>query len=188
MMNETLKAIAERFSCRAYSDKVPQRTLLEAIALAAVQAPSGMNRQPWRINVVNSKELIDDMDREGMHNLSLLEDRSSYERILSRGGKLFYNAPCMIVIAVDKENAIGLEMIDCGIAAQNIVLAATSLGLASVHCGMIRHVFTGDRRAEFREKLRIPAGFDCGLGILLGYAEKVTEPHVPDQNKITFIE
>ena len=46
-MNETIKTIAQRYSCRAYDGKLPEKSKLEAIALAAVQSPSGMNRQPW---------------------------------------------------------------------------------------------------------------------------------------------
>ena len=97
-MNETLKTIARRYSCRAYDGKPVEKSKLEAIALAAVQSPSGMNRQPWEIVVVTDKAFIDEMDGDGMKILSEAEDRSTYERFMSRGGKLYYNAPCMILI------------------------------------------------------------------------------------------
>ena len=38
-MNETLKTIAARYSCRAYDSRLPEREKLEAIAKAAVQSP-----------------------------------------------------------------------------------------------------------------------------------------------------
>jgi len=57
-MNETLSTIAKRYSCRAYDGRLPDKGTLETIALSAVQSPSGMNRQPWRIVVVTDKTLI----------------------------------------------------------------------------------------------------------------------------------
>ena len=35
---------------------------VEAIALAGVQAPSGLNQQPWKISVLQNKAMIDEMN------------------------------------------------------------------------------------------------------------------------------
>lgn len=187
-MNSTLKNIAERFSCRDFTDKMVEPAYLEAIAQAAIQAPSGMNRQHWHVIVIKNKEIIAEMEAEGMKFLSSMEDQSMYQRILSRGGKLFYNAPCMILIALKEAYPKGAELIDCGILAQNAVLAATSLGVANVHCGFAGLAFAGSRAAEFKERLKFPTGYECGTSILLGYANTVAPPHTPNQEKITMIE
>lgn len=187
-MNETLKTIAERYSCRDFNGVMPPDQDLQAIAQAAIQAPSGMNRQHWQVIVVKNQELIAQMEEEGLKMLACLEDRSHYERIMSRGGKLFYHAPCMVMLAVKEAFPKGAELIDLGIVAQNVALAATSLGIANVHCGFVGFAFAGDRAAEFKEKLQFPEGYQCGMGILLGYANTVTKPHVPNQEKITVIE
>ena len=187
-MNDTLRTIAERFSCRSFTDKQPEDKYLHAIAEAAIQAPSGMNRQCWHVIVVKNENIIAEMEAEGMNVLSSMEDKSMYHRILSRGGKLFYHAPCMIVIAIKQAYPKGAELIDCGILAQNIVLAATSLGIASLHCGFVVLAFAGERAAEFKNKLKFPEGYECGMGILLGYAKETAPPHVPNQEKITIIE
>ena len=188
MMNDTLKTIAERFSCRSFSDKVPEDVYLQAIAQAAIQAPSGMNRQYWHVIVVKDKNIISEMEAEGMNILSCMDDKSMYDRIMSRGGKLFYNASCMVIIAIKEAYPKGAELIDCGILAQNIALAATSLGVANLHCGFVGLAFAGKRAAEFKTRLRFPEGYECGMGVLLGYAKDITSPHVPDQKKITVIE
>ena len=188
MTNNTLKAISERFSCRAFTDRVPEQSDLDAIALAAVEAPSGQNRQGWQFIVVRNRELIGEMDREGLRVLSRMGNRAMIERIESRGGKLFYNAPCVIVIAVKEALPKGAELIDCGIAAQNIVLAATSLGIASLHCGFVACAFAGDRAADFKQRLKFPPGYECGMGVLLGYAERVSAPHAPDLSKISYVD
>ncbi|HML37773.1 MAG TPA: nitroreductase family protein [Bacillota bacterium] len=187
-MNDTLKTIAGRYSCRSYTDQLPEDEKLMAIAQAGIQAPSGMNRQGWQVIVVKDKNLIDEMEAEGMKILSGMGDKSMYERIMARGGKLFYNAPCMIVVAIKEAFPKGAELIDCGILAQNIVLAATSLGIANLHCGFVGLAFAGGKAADFKRRLKFPEGYECGMGVLLGYAANTAEPHLPDQEKITVIE
>jgi nitroreductase len=187
-MNEVLKTISKRFSCRSYTEKKLEEEHLSAIAQAAIEAPSGMNRQGWQVIIVKDKHLIDEMDVEGMKVLSSMEDKSTFERIMSRGGRLFYNAPCMVVIAITESNPKGAELIDLGILAQNIVLAATSLGIDNLHCGFVGVAFAGEKAAYFKRKLQFPEGYECGLGVLLGYAKEPGQPHVPDKDKITVIE
>jgi nitroreductase len=187
-MNETLRNIAERFSCRDYSDKVPTSEQLNLIAQAAIQAPSGMNRQLWQVIVVKNRDLMSEMEAEGMKTLSSMPDQTMYQRIMERGGKLFYHAPCMIVLAIKEGYPKGAELVDCGILAQNTVLAATSLGINTVHCGFIQLAFAGEKASYFKEKLKFPEGYECGMAVLLGYANTSVSPHMPDQEKITVIE
>ncbi len=185
-MNETLKVIANRYSCRDYKEELPSDEILQAIAEAAVQAPSGMNRQAWRVIVVKNKKLIQDLEAEGLSYLASLEDKSTYQRIMERGGRLFYGAPCMIVVAIDaKEPAL----IDCGILCQNIALAATSLGVANVICGLTGTAFaSGLRTEEFSKRLGFPEGYEFGCSVLLGYAKTTKAPHDSDNNKIMYID
>ena len=186
-MNDTLKIMSERFSCRSFTDEMPDNETLDAIARAAITAPSGMNRQHWQVIVIKNKEIIEDMESQGMKMLSLF-DANMYERIMKRGGKLFYNAPCMILIAVKEAVPKGAELMDCGILAQNIVLAATSLGVANLHCGFAVLAFAGEKAAEFKKRLKFPKGYECGMGVLLGYAKDTAAPHLPNEEKITIIE
>lgn len=187
-MNETLNVIAKRYSCRDFKNEMPPDEILQAIAEAAIQAPSGMNRQAWRVIVVKDQNLIKDMEAEGMSYLAGMEDKSSYTRIMERGGRLFYGAPCMIVVPVDPAQ-YAPALIDCGILCQNIALAATSLGIANIMCGFTGLAFASGLRAEeFSKRLGFPEGYAFGCSVLLGYAKTERPPHVPDKEKITFIE
>lgn len=184
MMNEVLSVIANRYSCRDYREEMPSDEILQAIAEAAIQAPSGMNRQAWRVIVVKNQELMQDLEAEGLSYLASLEDKSTYRRIMDRGGRLFYGAPCMIVVPVDSQQS----MIDCGIVCQNIALAATSLGIGSVICGLTGTAFAnGLRSEEFSKSLGFPDGFMFGCSVLLGYAKTARAPHDPDKDKIIII-
>ncbi len=186
-MNDTLKTIAERYSCRSYTDEMPTAEELQLIANAAIQAPSGINRQAWRVIIVKNKQLIKEMEAEGMNILSAMPDKTMYDRIMSRGGSLYYNAPSLIMVPINPTDYAG-AVLDCGILCQNVALAATSLGLGNVICGLAGLAFAGNRAAEFKEKLGFPTGFEFGAAILIGHASAATSPHEPDKSKISVIE
>jgi len=186
---DTIETIKKRYACRAFSDKMPADEQLRIIAEAAVASPSGMNRQLWRIIVVKNKELLADLEAEGMKNVAALPDKALYDRVMSRGGKMYYNAPCMIVVPIGKAEPAGAELLDCGIVAENIALAATSLGINNLICGLSKMSFAGERRAEFERRLGFPEGYEIGIAVLLGYAANSGgQPHEPDLSKISIIE
>ncbi|HHW25436.1 MAG TPA: nitroreductase [Bacillota bacterium] len=185
-MNETLRVISERYSCRDYLPEMPSEADLRAVAEAAVKSPSAVNRQPWHIIVVKNPKLIAEMEAEGMKRLAEMEDKTHYNRIMERGGRLFYGAPCMIVIACDARG--GISHIDCGIVCQTIALAATSLGIANVICGLAGLIFSGPEGERYERLLGFPEGYKFGCAVLLGYAKTTKPPHEPDYTKISFVE
>lgn len=182
-MNEILRTISQRYSCRDYDGRMPEKEKLEAIALAAVQSPSGMNRQPWQINVITNKSLIEEMDAEGMHILAEAEDKTAYDRFMNRGGTLFYNAPCMFLVLKQP----GTDM-DSGIVCENIALAATSLGLGSVICGMAAIPFNGPNGDALKKKAGFSDGLEFGITVLVGYGKSEGTPHTPDTSKICYVD
>jgi nitroreductase len=182
-MNETLNTIAARYSCRAYDGRPVEKEKLEAVALAAVQAPSGMNRQPWQIVVITEKPFIEEMDAEGMRILASWEDKTAYERFMARGGSLFYNASVIFIILKQPDTEL-----DTGIVTENIALAAHSVGLGNVICGMASVPLSGEKGTAFKEKIAIPEGYEFGMAVLAGYAkEPGGMPHKPDMGKIRML-
>ena len=179
-MNETLRVIAERYSCRSYESRLPEKEKLEAIAAAALQSPSAMNNQPWQIIVVTDKTLIEEMDAYGMKTLAEAPDQTAYARFMDWGGRLFYNAPCMFIILTP-----GGAGVDHGIVSQNISLAAASLGLGSVICGMAGVPINGDN--DFKKRIGFPKGWGYGIAVLVGYAKETKAPHEIDPSKIRFM-
>jgi len=183
-MNETLKTIFERYSCRDFADTPLTDAQIKTLTDAALASPSAMNRQPWYVIMIADKTFIDELDDEGMKILSAAEDKSSYNRIMSRGGKLFYNAPFMVMVASDGSEYASM---DCGILSQNVSLAAHAIGLGSVICGMARIPLSGPRGDEFKKRMKFPDGYSFGIAILVGTAITGKEPHELDMSKVTFI-
>jgi len=183
-MNEVLKAIQERFSCRDYTGKALSNDEVQVLAQAALASPSGMNLQPWHISIVTDKALIDEMDAVGMEVLASAPDKSAYERVMSRGGKIFYNAPCMVVLSTDGS---ALSKFDSGILVENVALAAHSIGLGSVICAMAGIPLGGPKGPELKAKLKFPEGYDFSMAILVGEVQTGKEPHELDPSKVTII-
>ena len=183
-MNETMKSIMERYSCRDFAGTPLTKEQVKALVNAALASPSAMNRQPWHVIVITDKALIDEHDSEGMNVLKSAVDKSAYERVMGRGGKIFYNAPCMIMAASDGSDYAAM---DCGILSQNVSLAAHSLGLGSVICGMARIPLSGPRGDEFKKRMGFPDGYGFGIAVLIGTAKNGKEPHELDENKVTYI-
>ena len=181
-MNDTLKVISERYSCRAYTDQPLTDEQVKAIGKAALAAPSAVNGQPWQIIIVTNKDLIDDIDAAGMKFFSEQEDKGTYNHMMERGGKLFYNAACMAVLAI--RPGAGL---DCGIVCENIALAASSMGLGNVICGLAGASFSGENGKKYMEKLAFPDGYVFGMAVLIGNPVADGKPHPIDENKVTYI-
>jgi len=183
-MQETLKNIAERNTCRDFADTPLTDGQIDDLVSAALSAPSARNLQPWHVVVVKDKALIEEIDSEGMKLLSAEEDKTMYETMMSRGGNLFYNAPCMIVILSDGSK---WGTLDSGILCQTVVLAAQSLGLGTCIVGMAGVPINGPRSEEFRERLKFPEGYTFSIGILIGTAISGKEPHEHDKSKVTYV-
>ena len=57
--NLVIETIMARRSVRMYKDMPVERCKLQKIVECGINAPSGMNKQPWQVRVVDSREYID---------------------------------------------------------------------------------------------------------------------------------
>ena len=183
-MNETLRNINERYTCRDFKSTPLSEEAVEALVTAVLAAPSAVNRQPWHVVMVTDKALIEELDAEGMEILRGEEDQSTYERMMERGGNLFYNAPCLAVVLSDGSK---WGTLDCGILCQNMVLAAESLGLGTCIVGMAGVPLGGSKALEYRERLGFPEGYEFAIGVLVGEIISGKEPHEHDRSKVSYV-
>lgn len=187
MKNETIEVLAKRSSCPAFTDKVPKKDILETIAKAGLQSPSAMNAQPWRVVVVTNKELLNEIEGETVKMISQIPAfKPMHDALVASDKKVFYNAPCMIVIPYDPSDSYG--QIDCGIVGQSIAVAAEALGVANRIIAINSLAFTGNKSDQLKEKLHFPNGYEFGLAVLLGYAAEEKAPHDPDPEKAIYLD
>ena len=183
-MNETMKAITDRYSCRDFKADPLTDEQVKTLVDAALASPSAMNRQPWRLIVIRDKAIVDELDAEGVKVLQGGADGAAFDRIKSRGGKLFYNAPCMIYILQDGSK---WGTLDSGILCQNIVLAAQSIGLATCIVGMAAIPLGGPNGDDIKKRLGFPEGYEFAIAVIAGKANSGKEPHEPDPGKVAYL-
>ena len=139
----TLEAIRERRSIRKFQKATVSDDQLQSILQAAIQAPSGKNRQPWRFVVVKEDkraEMVRIM-REGIANVKARgEEVGSAEWTAN----VMEQAPVTVFIfnpdgvhpwllrPIEQMFREVVDIQSIGAAIQNMLLAAQDLGLGSL--------------------------------------------------------
>ncbi|MDR0578920.1 MAG: nitroreductase family protein [Candidatus Accumulibacter sp.] len=189
-MNEVLHAIAGRYSCRGFSGQPVSRADLETITRAGTQAPSARGNAPWYLAVVTNRELIGQI-RDNAFEVLIRRDKEGHQRIVERGGDLFYNAQALIVVATRPTHDLTPAEFDAGLLTENICLAAHSIGLGTCICGYATnafHVFRSPDGERFSRRLEFPYGYQMTVGILVGHPALSKEPHPADTSVVRFFE
>ena len=185
-MNHTLSLIASRRSHRAYLPQQITREQLQALLNAALQSPSAVNRQPWHFTAVQNAALLDEINQAVRENVMKKDPSLRSPRFEDEAFHVFYHAPTVIFIAGDPQNR--WAELDCGIAVQNIALAAESMGLGSVILGMPREAFQTEKAPAFRKALFFPEGWDYVIGIAIGHPCDDKDAHPVQENKVCIVE
>lgn len=179
---EVLQAISNRRSHRAYKKEQLPDEVLSAILKAGLEAPSARNRQPWHFSVVQNPDLIQQVHDEAAKNMTA---ENGSPRFKDPGFQIFYHAPTVVFLFADKE--FYWSHVDCGIAVENMALAAEGLGVGSVILGLPLPAFKGDMADELRARLECPQGYDFVVALALGYATDNKEAHDQREENISRI-
>jgi nitroreductase len=132
---ELYEAIRTRRSCRRYSAEEPPREALERIAAAATWAPSGKNRQNWRVFVVRGEKrdrLAEISGRSFAYQETSL--RALYQEKVVEFTRGFFRdfggAPVVLVFFTEKTPDGPFVDLQAGAAAvENALLACVAEGL-----------------------------------------------------------
>ena len=178
---DVLAAISNRRSHRAYREEQLSEEVLGAILQAGLESPSARNRQPWHFSVVQKPELIQEVHDEAVKILG----KDGSPRFADPAFQMFYHAPTAVLLFGEKEFA--WTQVDCGIAVENMALAAEGLGVGSVILGLPAAAFRGEKADELRKRLGCPEGYDFVIALALGYATDTKEPHDLRKEKMTRI-
>ena len=77
---------------------------------------------------------------------------------------------------------------DAGIAVQNMVLAAESLGLGTLIIGRVYDALHGEKKEYFSQALQIPEGYSFQIALAVGHKTDDKSPHEYDfGNQVTMI-
>ena len=179
--NDVIDSLLQHRSVRGYrTDQLPEGTL-EVLIAAAQSAATSSNLQTWSVVVVN-----DPVKRAGLAEVAngqqhivecplflvWVADLSRNERLARAEGKTLEVTAYL--------DAFLVASIDAGIAAQNAVAAAESLGLSTVYIGALRNDVK-----RVAAMLELPAGAGPVFGLCVGYAKAESagdiKPRLPQQ-------
>jgi nitroreductase len=157
---DLFEAIEKRRSYRGLFTEAPvRREDLEKIVRAGIQAPSAKNEQTTSFVIVDDPTLLKQIDE-----------------ILDRAAK--QTARAMIVCIIDPRLVMGEHSFaaeDCAAAVENMLLAITALGYATVWLdGVLRY---GNKSQRIGQLLRVPQGKQVRIILPLGVpADRQTQP------------
>lgn len=177
-MNEVLKAIADRRSIRDYTGKAVTDDELRALMDAAAQSPSAVNRQPYHFVFVRNRALLDDFSRDFFSLMDPAETKGEFFNVL-RG------APMVAFVFATAKGVF--VPVDCGIAVENLALAAHSMGLGSVILGMPRQLFVSPLGPGWMTRLGAPEGSEFAIAIGIGTPRASKEAHPVREGLFTVI-
>jgi len=171
-LNDTIKLLCERASCRSFLDKKIPDELLNEIISCGLHAATGGNLQPYSIIKItddNTKErLVNECDMQSLVknapvNLLFCIDWRRIQRWCEASDAPF--------VATKSYRHFWIALQDTIICAQNICTAADSIGLGSVYIGTVESCFM-----ELKSIFNIPEGVFPVVLLSIGYPN---QPLIP---------
>lgn len=181
--NQTIQVLTKHESVRGFTEQPLPNGALQAILTAARSAPTSSNLQAYSIIAVRDA------------------DRKNRLAALSGNQRFIREAPAFLIFCADifrlkyvterqgyQFQADSLEMfllasVDTALALQNSLIAAESLGLATVPVGSIRN-----NPAEAAQELNLPNGVFALAGLAIGYeregVRRGVKPRLPEKTTV----
>ena len=184
--------IKERHSIRKYTDEQVSLKDFELILEAGNYAPNAGGGQRSMMVGIRNKELareigIMNLEKFDRNNLAgsyvSKEQPSNIDDPTIKNG--FYGAPC--VIAIFAQDDFMFRVADAFCCAENMILQATELGLASCIISRGKETFENERGQSLMKEWGVPENYSCVCFVILGYIkgeQPHTKPRRPGRVKI----
>jgi len=194
---DTEKVILKRRSVRLYLKEQVPEFMVRLILEAGRFAPSAGNCQPWKFIVLRDENILYEMTEDLIDSCDMARKMIDYRRpglewvkpivkfmirirkndlhpvpfgavsmIADRRLGLWHGAPTVILIFADSRGA-GNPYLDCGIAGQNMVIAAHSMGLGTCWVGFPKLIF--DYNPKWKKHFGISYPFRFASSLAIGW-------------------
>jgi len=185
-MNDTVKYIMDRRSIRQYKKEQITDAELQQILEAGINAPNARNQQAWHFTVIQNREKLDSMTEQIKENIRNSDNEFLKGRIQDPTFSPFHNGPTVVIISGEEGNMF--VKVDCGLAAENMVVSAESMGLGSCVVGSPDMLFATPKINEIKKELGIPDNYSFICAVILGYKD-CEQPEAKPRSKdvITYI-
>lgn len=153
--------IKSRRSIRKFNEREVKKEIIDKIIWAGSLAPSAHNRQPWEVVVLKEKKkdiikIMRDYSSKNSDDISIIKTADTIQR-----------ADTLLLIYCNNFEQYEYNLLSMGAMIQNMILAATSLKVASVWIANICPM-----REEIDKCLSIDSKSKCLVSaIALGYSD-----------------
>lgn len=153
--------LRKRRSIRQFDQQPVEQEKIDILVEAMLRSPSSRSLNPWEFIVVTDKEMIEKLSQSKPHGATFMK-----------------NATLAVVVCGDPEKCdVWIE--DCSIAALNIHLAATDIGLGSCWVQIRKRDHNGEIGAEdyVKQLLEVPATIRVEAIVAVGYPKEQKPGH-----------
>ena len=165
-MNETMKSIFARRSCKAYKDEKLPIDVVKQILVAGTKAPSALNKQSASIICIDNDSILE-----------LLRNN-----LIDFVGKdPFYGARTIAIVVADNTTKHAIKDGSCVL--ENMFIAATSLGVGSCWINCLHDYFATEEGHNFKVNVLKLKDHEITVGTCaLGYPVEDIIPEKPKKD------
>ena len=154
LAEETVELIGGIATTQVFSDQPVDAADLETIAQSGLSAASAINQQPWHFVVITNKDVMIQIGgSEGGQRASL-------------GA-----SPAAIIIYKVNDSKSPNPDFDCGLACENMVVAANALGYDTKIVSSPTMALNGERHDEICELLNVDTAYSAVAVLLIGHGD-----------------
>jgi nitroreductase len=172
------EAILSRRSVRRYKARQIGQETIRILLEAAVRAPTAAHQEPWGFVVIQDKDILKKISDNAKPlfineaEKTLVDHPAHLLDIFKQPDfNIFYNASTLILIC--GKTATPFHIADCWLAAENLMLAASAMGLGTCVIGSALPALA---LAEVKTELSIPNSFTVVAPIVVGYPDDDIAP------------
>jgi nitroreductase len=183
MTNEFIKMIKERRSVRRFTKDSVDKEVIHEIIQAGRYAPSAENSQPWKFIVITNTKEIQQLSRRikvelqnlikrrwiARFSIKELKDEDTlrflYAVSSTEEDTIFFHAPVLLFI-ITKNRLMYDE--SCACCAQNMMLAAHSLGIGSCWIGFASVLGLSQ---DMLKNIGVPEGYHISAALVFGHPQ-----------------
>jgi len=181
---ETFEALERRRSVRSYRPEQVRPEDLEKLLQAGLRAPYA---GPFLISVVQRPALLQQIADAALEAMKSSPIDFLRQQASTPGYNPLYGAPTLLLLTAPADAMNGAA--NCALAAENIILAATDLGLGTCYMGSPSSALNGPHGAELAKAIGIPEGYVFRSSVAIGYpgAEAAYRPPRREGGRVAYV-
>ena len=154
LAEETVALVSGVATTQVFTEEPVKDEDLVSIVKSGLAAASAINQQPWYFAVVTNKDVLADIGESGFGGRASLG-----------------SSPAAVIIYMNKNTKSPDPDFDCGLACENMVIAANALGYATKIVTAPTRSLNGDRHDEICGKLNVDTSYSAVAVLLIGQAD-----------------